>query len=260
MSSIPSQTRAKAPRARAPTTAKGPRLGALASLALHGLAVAAMLFTFQRNLPPLESQAVPVELVTIASQTSLAAPAAPPPAAALPQPQPEPMTPPPEPHFVDAEPAPDIKPPSFEIEKPKSEKQNQKDLTNLLNPLTAAPHNQNNANPTAQPGAPAGLANIATASLADALRSQIRGCWNPIPGSPNPADQVVEFDLRLNPDGTVAALGILTASANPYTSAAAQAASHAIYQCQPYKLPADRYPQWREINPLRFDPRQMMQY
>ena len=28
--------------------------------------------------------------------------------------------------------------------------------------------------------------------------------------------------------------------------------------CQPYKLPADRYNQWREIDPLHFDPRQML--
>jgi hypothetical protein len=45
---------------------------------------------------------------------------------------------------------------------------------------------------------------------------------------------------------------------NSYTRAASEAARRAIYQCQPYRLPADRYNQWREINPLRFDPRQMM--
>jgi hypothetical protein len=47
-------------------------------------------------------------------------------------------------------------------------------------------------------------------------------------------------------------------SGNAYTRAAAEAARRAIFQCQPYKLPQDRYSQWREINPLRFDPRQMM--
>ena len=39
---------------------------------------------------------------------------------------------------------------------------------------------------------------------------------------------------------------------------AASAGEAAIFKCQPYKLPADRYSQWSEINPLRFDPRQMM--
>ena len=47
-------------------------------------------------------------------------------------------------------------------------------------------------------------------------------------------------------------------AANGYTRAALEAASRAVYQCQPYRLPQDRYNDWREINPLRFDPRQMM--
>jgi hypothetical protein len=47
-------------------------------------------------------------------------------------------------------------------------------------------------------------------------------------------------------------------AANAYTRAALEAASRAVYQCQPYRLPQDRYNDWREINPLRFDPRQMM--
>ena len=37
-----------------------------------------------------------------------------------------------------------------------------------------------------------------------------------------------------------------------------EAANRAIYQCAPYKLPATRYNDWKEINPLRFDPREMM--
>ena len=50
----------------------------------------------------------------------------------------------------------------------------------------------------------------------------------------------------------------MAAAGNPYTRASSEAASRAIYQCQPYRLPAESYNQWREINPLRFDPRQMM--
>jgi len=65
------------------------------------------------------------------------------------------------------------------------------------------------------------------------------------------------------PDGTVGRLQMTpgtaaSAAGNAYTRAASEAASRAVYQCQPYRLPADRYAQWREINPLRFDPRQMM--
>ena len=44
-----------------------------------------------------------------------------------------------------------------------------------------------------------------TADLADALKSQIYRCWSPPVGAPNANDLVVDFDLQLNPDGTVAA-------------------------------------------------------
>ncbi len=99
-----------------------------------------------------------------------------------------------------------------------------------------------------------------TADLADALKSQIYQCWSPPVGAPNANDLVVDFDLTLNPDGTPRQRHIRPRcqSGNPYTRAAAEAARRAIFQCQPYKLPPDRYSQWREINPLRFDPRQMM--
>jgi hypothetical protein len=98
-----------------------------------------------------------------------------------------------------------------------------------------------------------------TADLVDALRSQIAQCWSPPTGAPNPQDLVVDFDLVLNPDGTIAQppQSAAAQSRNPYTRAAAEAARRAIYSCEPYKLPADRYSQWREINPFRFDPRQM---
>jgi hypothetical protein len=71
----------------------------------------------------------------------------------------------------------------------------------------------------------------------------------------------VDFDVSLNPDGSVAHSTQLTAQSSggdPYFRAAAEAARRAIYTCAPYKLPADRYSQWREIGDFRFDPRQMM--
>jgi hypothetical protein len=110
-----------------------------------------------------------------------------------------------------------------------------------------------------------GLSSAMTASLADALRSQIRPCWHPIPGAPNPELQIVDFDLRLNPDGSVTSLELLTQNSSPYTAAAAGAARSAVMQCQyanghtGYQLPAQSYDQWREFRPLRFDPRQMLE-
>ena len=106
--------------------------------------------------------------------------------------------------------------------------------------------------------------NAMVADLQDSLRSQISQCWSPPVGAPHPDELVVEFDLLLNQDGSVAQPPQLTATSqaaaasNPYTRAAAEAARRAIYECAPYKLPADRYSQWHEINPFHFDPSQMM--
>jgi hypothetical protein len=74
---------------------------------------------------------------------------------------------------------------------------------------------------------------------------------------------VVEFELFLKPDGSVAQPPQLSAESqgavgrDSFTRAAAEAGRRAIYTCAPYKLPADRYSQWQDIT-LTFDPRQMV--
>ena len=106
--------------------------------------------------------------------------------------------------------------------------------------------------------------NAMTADIETALRSQIQPCWSPPVGAPRPDELVVDFDLLLNPDGSVAQPPQLTADSaaraarDPYTRAAAEAARRAIYSCAPYKLPADKFAVWHEISPFHFDPRQMM--
>jgi len=222
---------------------------------LHGLAVASIFLVFNSSFaPPEENHAVPVELVTLAQETNVAV--------AAPEEEPvkrdlPPLEPPPLPE-IRAEPAPDVKPPKIEIEKekPLTRPDTRQDITSLLNQLTRPPGPAKTA-PVASESA--GLASAMNASLADMLRSQIRPCWSPIAGAPNPADQIVSFDLHLNPDGTVASIETLTVSSNPYTAAAVSAAERAIYQCAPYRLPASSYNQWRQFRPLRFDPRQMVQ-
>lgn len=258
-------------RAR-PTTEEGPRYGVFASVAFHGLIVAAMFFTVQRNFDtPEDSNVVPVDLVTIADVTNVAA-------QAPPQPEMEkieiPQTPleaPPEPQMQAVEPAPEPPMPQFEIkkevkpvEKPAEPKKTAaQNFDALLNKLTAAEKPVKNAKPAERVIPGIGSGNAMTANIADALKSQIYRCWSPPIGAPDVNDLVVDFAVRLNPDGTVASAQItastLARSGNTYTKAAAEAASRALYTCQPYRLPADRYNVWREINPLRFDPRQMMQ-
>ena len=277
MSSSQSPTRKKAaaaavPRRLRPTTARGPRYGVALSALFHALIFMAALFSFHRNYEtPPDSNVVPVDLVTIADQTNVTAQSPPtPPAEQMERPQPSALEAPPEPEMVEAEPAPVPPMPQFEIakekpkpvEKPKpTRKAMQQDFNDLLNKLTAPDKPVKNAKtgPRAIQGVGAG--NQMTADLADALKSQIYRCWSRPEGyaADRANDLVVEFDLELGPDGRVIRADSSSVSpGNPsrYNYAAGIAARNAIYQCQPYRLPPERYNQWREINPMRFDPRQ----
>jgi len=275
-SSSPTRARAAATatyRRTHPTTARGPRYGVLVSVAFHAAVVAAALFTFQRNFDmPEDSNVVPVDLVTIADVTNVAA-------QALPAPEPEKLDipvpaleAPPEPQLQAVEPAPVPPVPKFDVkkdmkpaEKPVEPKKTAAvNFDALLNKLTTPEKPVKNTKPAERVIPGIGSGNAMTANIADALKSQIYRCWSPPTGAPDARDLVVDYALRLNPDGTVGGLQLTpgtaaTAAGNAYTRAAAEAASRAIYQCQPYRLPAERYNVWREINPLRFDPRQMME-
>jgi outer membrane biosynthesis protein TonB len=269
-------------------TGAGDRHSALAwigSLALHGAILAATFFTFTHTLeivgqsPPV----IPVDLVTIGPKTNIAPTVrarpkiAPKPTPPQPKPKaitpPQPAPPPPQqkselaPPDKAAQPIPKPSVPQIKPqERPTPEKKpSQADqLAALLNKLTApeaAPANARVSNRTIKG---VGAMNAMVADLQDSLRSQIAPCWSPPVGAPHASELVVDFDLLLNPDGSVAQPPQLTASSqaaaagDPYTRAAADAARRAIYECAPYKLPADRYSQWREIDPFHFDPRQMM--
>ena len=265
------------------------RAGLIASAVLHAGIIAATLYTFSHSTLQFADQAppvVPVDLVTIGEKTNLMPTVREQPKLEKQEIQPpqhldalQPVTPPkveeaepaPAPDHVASEPVlkkpvpliqPKVKPqtqPLAEKKKPAEE-----DFSSLLNKLTApsaAPKNARIANRTTQGF---GAQNAMTMDLVDSLRNQIAQCWSPPIGAPRGEELVVEFDLFLNQDGSVARAPQLTASSqsaaasDTYTRAAADAAQRAIYECAPYKLPADRYSQWREINPFHFDPRQMM--
>jgi len=255
-----------------PTTQQQLPLGVASSLLFHAAIFALVIFSFHRNFStPDESHIVPVDLVTIADQTNVEAQSPPAPQTEpMERPQPSALEAPPEPEMIEAEPAPVPPMPQFEIakekpkpaEKPKpTPKAMQQDFNDLLNKLTAPdkPVKTAKTGPRAIQGVGAG--NQMTADLADALKSQIYRCWSRPEGyaADRANDLVVEFDLELGPDGRV--LRADSTSVNPgnpsrYNYAAGIAARNAIYQCQPYRLPPERYNQWREINPMRFDPRQ----
>lgn len=225
---------------------------------LHAAFFLGALVTFQHSFDLTDqTHAVPVDLITIADKTNVQAMAPPqpePPKVDVPLPD---VPVPPEPDMVKAEPAPDVQPPKFKIKEDDKPDASQ-NLAALLNKLTAAPQVPKNAKAGPRVIEGVGMGNAMTADIVDALKSQISRCWSPPTGAPNAQDLVVDFDLSLNPDGSVGSLRLLSLGGNSYTRAAAEAGSRAVYQCQPYRLPADRYNQWRQINPLHLDPRQMM--
>jgi len=254
-------------------------VGWAGSLALHGAIVVATLFTVTHTLeiadqsPPV----VPIDLVTVAQKTNIRAtsrrapkiaptPVPPVPKAMptppMPQPQAEPAPEPP--READSEPilkapverpAPKLKPKPAPDEQEKNFDVNK--VLALLNKVAPAR--------AAAPDAPEGprtvrglgAQNAMTADLVTALQSQIYRCWSPPVGAPHPV--IVDFEVSLNPDGSVArSPQLLENSGDPYFRAAAEAARRAIYTCAPYHLPPDRYNEWREISDLHFDPSEMM--
>lgn len=257
-------------------------LGFFGSLVLHGAIVAATLFTFTHRLDIVDESTpvVPVDLVTLSNKTNVMAsarvapkvePVKPTPAPPLPVPTPAPPSPqqaeqiPPPPEQAPSEPV--IKPPPpppVPRMKPKETPKEQKDkfdldaVSALLNKAAPAA-SRTNARVANRDVKGFGDQTAMTADLQAMLLSQIKSCWSPPVGAPRPEDLVVEFDVELNPDGSVLRATQLDAdSGNPFSRAAADAARRAIYTCAPFKLPQDRYSQWREINPFHFDPRQMM--
>jgi len=266
-----------------PTTARGPRVGVLGALLLHGAIAGAAIFSWQHRLdfadesPPV----VPVDLVTLADKTNIAPTVelkpkiepkeAPTPQLVTPTPVPAPTPP-------AAEPAPDQAPSQPVIGKavpapkpiqkpqppPDTKKPKADEFSALLNKLTAPAAAPSNARTADRAVKGVGAMNAMTMDLSDALKNMIAQCWNPPVGAPHPERLVPVFRLFLNPDGSVAqppqlaADSAAAAAGDPFMRAAADAARRAIYTCAPYKLPADKYNIWRDIT-VDFDPRKMVQ-
>jgi outer membrane biosynthesis protein TonB len=91
----------------------------------------------------------------------------------------------------------------------------------------------------------------------DALRARIADCWTPPPGGLGADRIVIKLRLKLNEDGTLVGYPtIANSDSSPFFQAAADSAVRAVYQCQPYQLPAEKYALWRDMI-LNFDPSDM---
>ena len=82
----------------------------------------------------------------------------------------------------------------------------------------------------------------------DGLVGQIKGCWNLLPSDIN-SGLNVRLMVSLNPDGTVNGTpAIISADASPAGGAVARAAQRAVVNCGPYRLSAEAYDEWRQID------------
>jgi outer membrane biosynthesis protein TonB len=98
-------------------------------------------------------------------------------------------------------------------------------------------------------GSPKGSAPTLTQNEIDALRAQIRRCWNPPAGAANAADLRVEMNVKLRIDGSLVAQPVLLErGSSPYFQVFAESALRAVERCQPYSLPVEKYEVWKDID------------
>jgi outer membrane biosynthesis protein TonB len=232
--------------------------------------------------PPPEEKPQPEKLEQKPEPKPVEAPPEPKPKAVEPPPEPKPepveTPPPPPPEIVKPKPEAKLPPPAEAKSVPKiklhpvapkaeaTTKKDQFDIDSVMAlldkraPTSKSAPNARVANKNVKAFGPQ---DAMTVDLQDSLRSQIQQCWSPPVGAPRPEELVVEFELFLKPDGSVAQPPQLSAesqsavSHDSFARAAAEAARRAIYTCAPYKLPQDRYGQWQDIT-LTFDPRHMI--
>jgi len=263
---------------------KGLRKGMFISLGLH-VAVLTLVVT---GLPDwldhsVETpQIIPVDVVQIDEKTAVKQPEKKPEEKPEPKPEPpkakvEPPKPEPKPEAVP--PPPDeitnLPKPRKKPEPPKPEpKLAQLDVKPRPKPKPPKPQSNFNINDIAKlidkskkteaPSAPQPQSlDVAreTASLQDAIRSQVQSCWLVPAGAPDAEDLVVRLKISLNPDGTLSRppeiidQGRLGQS--DYYRVAAESARRAVQKCSPLKLPVESYDIWRDIE-MTFDPKQMI--
>jgi hypothetical protein len=93
-------------------------------------------------------------------------------------------------------------------------------------------------------------------SLLDKLQTEMLRCWRESRDAVDPETLVVQFRIRLLPDGYVEKVELLgETGSGPYAKVARQRAAAAIKKCEPYDfLPAENYSGWRDMT-LSFRPR-----
>ena len=179
-----------------------------------------------------------------------------PPPPPVPPPEPKPQPPKPEPP---PPPPPQQKPPPPQPKKPDDTSFDQL-LKNLASKQPQQTQQQTPGPPqkSSQPIAP--LAAQLTTSELDLVRAQIERCWNIPAGARDAENLTPEFRVQMRRDGTVASTRLLNPERinEPFFQAAAESANRALLnpQCQPLKLPPDKFDQWQTFT-ITFDPKDL---
>lgn len=99
-----------------------------------------------------------------------------------------------------------------------------------------------------------------TLSEIDAFRAQMQRCWSPPSGARDADDLRILVRLSLTPAGAISAGPVVvnrTRLGDPFFRAAAESVLRAIRRCQPFSMPVEKYTSWRNIE-LTFDPSRML--
>lgn len=267
------------------------RFGVIASVLIHLGAVGLAFISLPEFMRTkvVETPVIPIELIReadLAEKTSVPA------AAPKPKPKAEKPPEPPKPKAEDPKPKPKAEPepapkpdlkaeekkpePKAEPPKPKPKekpkpKPKQEDLD--LDALSALVDKSRKSGPASDADADAmleaeraraaiGAGDRLTASDIDKMRAAVSRCWNAsaIIGAPEPEKLIVEIDIDLNRDGSLAgtprvvnALEI-NLSGNRFWKVAEQNAIRAVQACAPYDFfDQARYQEWKAFT-LNFDP------
>lgn len=87
-----------------------------------------------------------------------------------------------------------------------------------------------------------------TRSEQDALAAQMRSCWRLLPGEIESGIEV-RLLVSLNQDGSVAGTPVvIEAPTSSMGGSIARAAQRAVLQCGPYRLPAGKYAEWKQVD------------
>jgi hypothetical protein len=130
-------------------------------------------------------------------------------------------------------------------------------------PTDQPPNPQAKTPPRPATGAQAPVSANLTASEMDALSQQLRQCWSLPATAKDAQDLVVDVDITVNPDRTLAASPRVVdqgrMASDPAFRAAAMAAVRAFRmpQCSPLALPPDKYQEWQSMT-VHFDPKEML--